>query len=442
MISQVLAELRATTSKKEKEAILKKHNSPGIRQFFYDVYNPQYNYFIKKMPEPYVCGRDIMPYGAVVPEVLHALRTRSVTGHAASDRLARVLGRLFPEDRELVRLVLAGDAEAGINISTLNRAYGKNFIFEPPYQRCETESNAKFEKWDWTKHHYLQLKADGMFVNVIKNNEGIDFMTRGGNVFPRGVLSNLCWHVSDCLPLDYVTHGELVVFQDGKALPRTISNGILNSALHGEIPAPQYEVRLFVWDCVTLKEWAEGESATSYKERLQRLNRNLHIGGPVALIETRLIHSVDEAKEIALQWMKEGYEGAIVKNADGVWKDHTSPNQVKLKVQKDVTLKVIGFNLGSGKNKDLFGSLRCTSEDGRLIVDVGGFTDKQRKEINNKKDYYLGKCLDVLANCVLDKEGSDVKSLFLPRFIEWRLDRVTADTLPRVLEVFSSDYSC
>lgn len=443
----VLDMVRNTSSKNDKVAILQANKDvPYLKQYLALVYTPQLNYYIKKFPASAIdfIGEyeDDTAFFQDLRVFCMMTSTREVSGANAIAGLKTLLRNCNPLQRELVRYLIARDVEAGFSISTINKVW-EGLIWEPGYMRCTTEDDARFEKWDWTKKHYVQLKADGMFVNVIKSQDDINFMTRSGNMFPRGCFSSLAWLVNEWLPKGVVVHGELLVVERGEVLPRTTGNGILNSVLQGEAVPDGMTITLLAWDMVSLEEWRNGQSSKPYSERFGTLCGLLSDApSSLSVISTHVVDSVDSAKQIALDWMKEGYEGAIVKNSDGVWKDHTSPNQVKLKVQKDVTLKVIGFNPGSGKNKDLFGSLRCTSEDGNLIVDVGGFTDKQRKEINNKKEYYLGKCLDVLANCVLDKEGSDVKSLFLPRFIEWRLDRVTADTLPRALEVFSNDYSC
>lgn len=437
-IYNVLEKIRATASKKEKEAILKDNDSPELREYLYSVYNPQYNYYMKKIPEPVVNGRDLLPYFSVSRELLEQLRTRALTGHAAISAVASALGRLTLEDRELLRYALLGDVQAGFGISTINKAFGKNFIFEPSYQRCEVESSEKWNTWDWDKHHYVQRKADGMFVNVIKTQAGIDFMTRAGNLFPKGIFNTLSWHLNDTLPLDYVTHGELVVYEDGKVLPRTTSNGMLNAALQGTAVDSKYTVKLLVWDCIPVQDWKAGVYALDYKSRLQRLNRNMHSGLNVSLIETRIIHSFDEAKAIATEWMKEGEEGAILKNADGGWKDHTSPNQIKIKAELEVELEIIGRTLGKGKNKDLFGSLTCISSCGRLKVDVGGYTDELRQYISdNFFEKYMGKIITVKANQLLEpSKSNNLYSLFLPRFIEVREDRVEADSLERIIDVF------
>lgn len=439
-IYNVLEQIRATASKKEKEAILKDNDSPELREYLYSVYNPQYNYYMKKIPEPAVNGRDLLPYFSVSRELLEQLRTRALTGHAAIAAVASTLGRLDQDDRELLRYALLGDVQAGFGISTINKAFGKAFIFEPPYQRCETESNATYERWDWKKHHYCQMKADGMFVNIIKDKYGIVFMTRGGNTFPKGSLSDLAWHVNDSLPIEHVTHGELVIYKEGKALPRTTSNGILNSVLQGEELDSMYIVKAPVWDCVPIPEWMDGEYSATYASRIARLQRNLHAGSPIALIETRIVHSIEQAKEIALEWMRLGHEGAVVKNSAGGWKDHTSPNQVKIKACLEVELRIVGMLDGkvTGKNAATFGSLDMVSEDEKLRVAVTGFSDELRQYIfDNWHEEFYGQVCTVKANQLLMPSKSNKHySLFLPNYVEIRHDRKEADDIERIISIF------
>lgn len=441
-IYNVLEKIRATASKKEKETILKANDSPELREYLYSVYNPQYNYYMKKIPLPVVNGRDLLPYFSVSRELLEQLRTRALTGHAAISAVAFTLGRLAPEDRELLRYTLLGDVQSGFGISTINKAFGKAFIFEPPYQRCETEGNANFDKWDWNLNvkHLCQMKADGMFVNIIKKQDGITFMTRGGNVFPVSAFPTLAWHVNDDLPLNHVTHGELVVYQDGKALPRTKSNGILNSALQGAPIDTVYTVKALVWDCVEVGAWELGETPVCYGERLERLKQNLHSGSLVALIETHEVESIAEAKALALNWMKLGYEGAVVKNVSGGWKDHTSPNQVKIKACLELELRIVGMLDGkaTGKNADTFGSLDMVSEDEKLRVAVTGFSDELRQYIfDNWHEEFYGQVCTVKANQLLMPSKSNKHySLFLPNYVELRHDRKEADDIERIISIF------
>lgn len=437
----VLDVVRNTSSKNDKVAILQANKDvPYLKQYLALVYEPQLNYYIKKFPT----GVDWL--GTFTEEEFYkqlfnfcaAASTRQLTGGAAITALKDLLRGCDATQRDLVRYLIARDVEAGFSVSTINKVYPR-LIFEPGYMRCTTEDDARFEKWDWKKKHYVQLKADGMFVNVIKSENGVDFMTRSGNMFPRGCFSNLAWLVHEYIPTNTVVHGELLVLEEGEVLPRTTGNGILNSILQGEAIPEGMTVTLLAWDMVGIDEWHIGSSPKPYSERFGTLC-GLLSDAPESLsvITTYMVDSVDVAKQLALTWMKEGYEGAIVKNSDGVWKDHTSPNQVKIKAELEVELRVVGMVDGKGKNKDTFGSLACVSEDEKLRVDVSGFTDEMRQHIfDNWHEEFYGQVITVKANQLL-KPGKNNKnySLFLPRFVEVRHDRNEADAIERIISIF------
>ena len=129
------------------------------------------------------------------------------------------------------------------------------------------------------------------------------------------------------------------------------------------------------------------------------------------------------------------------------WESGTSKKQIKLKVECDVDLLAVELVAGNenGKHADTFGSIRCQTSDGKLVVDVSGISDEQRLEISQDPSLVLGKVVTVTFNDILETESSDTLSLFLPRFgnkvdgkFIIRHDKTTADDLPRVLDIFES----
>lgn len=440
LIYDVLALVRKTSSKNEKIDILTKYKDiPGLSEYLEMVYDPQTNYYMKKIPEAtYAFGANKnLPWDEAIP-VLGKLRYRQLSGNEAKDAVSVLRGKLSQEADEMLCWALKRDVEAGIGIETINKVWD-GLIFVPPYQRCSTESDGKQDKWDWSKKHYVQLKADGMFVNLILENGFAKYMTRNGNVIVNDALHLISIEARDTLPENSVTTGELLVCEKGEGtpLPRTTANGILNSLFHGEDLDEKYMLRLVVWDNIPLVDWYEGSYKIPYSERWKKLVARV-ADERIQTIETRVVGSVQEAKDIALEWMKEGHEGAILKNADGVWKDHTSPSQVKIKSELDVDLIIKKMTPGSGKNKATFGSLTCESSDGELVVDVSGFTDKERQHIKETfETEWKNKICAVKANQLLVPGKNNSKySLFLPRFVEKREDKSEADNIERIISIF------
>jgi DNA ligase-1 len=90
-----------------------------------------------------------------------------------------------------------------------------------------------------------------------------------------------------------------------------------------------------------------------------------------------------------------GKEGVMVKDRDGVYEWGRGQSIVKVKVFHDIDLKVIGFNEGTGKNKNNLGSL-IVDYNGYEVGVGSGLTDEMRKEIWNNQKKYLGKTAEII----------------------------------------------
>jgi DNA ligase-1 len=140
-----------------------------------------------------------------------------------------------------------------------------------------------------------------------------------------------------------------------------------------------------------------------------------------------------------------GKEGTIIKDGVAIWRDGTSKQQVKLKLEAECDLVIVGFTEGNGKNKATFGSIRAQTSDGLLEVGVSGFKDKKQKgmptrsEINDMRKELLGTIMTVKFNDIMyPSEDGKLYSLFLPRYAEFRRDKTTADSLERVIEQYEA----
>lgn len=100
-----------------------------------------------------------------------------------------------------------------------------------------------------------------------------------------------------------------------------------------------------------------------------------------------------------------------------------------------INLKITGMTEGTGKAKDMMGSISAESSDGLLKCDVGsGFTDTMRIDFWLNEYEKIGNIVTIKANEVISNRNNNTKSLFLPIFIEERFDKTEADNLQRVME--------
>lgn len=206
-----------------------------------------------------------------------------------------------------------------------------------------------------------------------------------------------------------------------------------------------------VWDQIPLTAVVrKGKYEVPYAQRLSGLITQLAplkphaVGGQarspaIAVIDTKIVKSLAEAYRHYSALLKEGKEGTIIKTKEAIWKDGTSKEQIKLKLEAPCELEVVGFNDGNGKNAELFGSLICRSSDGLLEVNVSGFSDALRLIIHNDREDWMGAIITVMSNSIMEISPSNkLCSLFLPRFVERRRDKDVADDLPRIREQFAA----
>lgn len=430
---QALAE---TSSRTDKIAILKKTDKL-FQRFLVAAYEPVVSYGIIQMPNVHGNQETLETVsGFILDELLPNLASRKLSGKAAQMAIERILLKLKAEDADVLRDVIRKDLRCGINTGTINAAI-KGLIFEPPYMRCSLKDKSNMKKWKWEDGIISQTKADGMFINAIVGVDGVQWMTRNGQTFPEGSLGTvLNSEAVRVLRPNYVYMGELLVIENNTVLPREVGNGALNSVLKGGSFEPDQQPILKVWDVVSEGDWRTGGSVYEYNLRLADC-KAIPESQVISTIDTMYVYSMQEAMVHYRLLVAQGEEGTILKHPDLLWKDGTSKDAVKLKVEADVDLLVVGFEQGKGKFADMVGSLTCESADGGIRVNVSGFTDAMRKHITDHVHEWVGnKIITVRANDTM--AGEPTSSLFLPRFVEVREDKDTPDTTAKVYEIFAA----
>ncbi len=437
--------VRATASKNEKLAILEKNKDDAdLREFLRVCYEPRINFYQSKVDMSQVSdvkdkfqhttfGRELLA------KVVDQLNGRKVTGNEAKWWLADLYSRLNADwERELLSMLIERDVKAGFSESTINKVWADT-VTDIPYMRCSLPKDAKVDTFPWGDGVFSQIKADGMFANVTRNHDGsVRIESRNGSPFPLDQLTDLVNDVVAHVFTGYQIHGELLVARNGEVLPRQEGNGMLNKVLKGgELPTGCV-VLYDAWDLIPLdRAVTKGKWTLPYKERFKNLAEMLKSGTPtIRLIETKIVHSFQRAQSHYQEALARGLEGTIIKHPEMEWKDGTSKHQVKMKLEFEVELKVVGYNEGTGKAAGSLGSLQCESACGKLKVNVGsGFTDKMRADIWARKDLNV---ITAKSNSIMPPENKDTYSLFLPIFLEERLDKREADSLERIQAQFEA----
>lgn len=432
-VLNILEQLRATNSSNEKLAILKENKDnlklQNILKMTYDKVS--YNYYIT--PKTLMLeGRDKSALQFSLDEILdrfiEALTTKEVTGNEARDLISNILANADSEETlRTALMVLNRDLRLNLGRTQINKVW-KDLIVKPPYMRCSiyNEKTAKKIKYP----SLTQIKADGTLRYAIVSSGKVTFISRSGEEYGYPELEK----IYSTLP-DGVYVGELLVYGISN---RAEANGLINS----DNP-PHDRIYHSTWDCISLDEYSAGEGKTKYKDRFEVLQESLQSvkSTKITLIESYEVNSLEEAIAHTVNWMNQGLEGSILKDYDNVFKSHTSPTMLKLKVEAECEVICTGFTEGTKgtKREATFGAITFESADGLVKGQTSGFTDAQLNDYNNRREELIGKVFTIKFNDITKANNSDTYALSHPRFVEWRyLEKDTADTYERVIEQLKS----
>lgn len=437
-ISEAVAEIRSTQGKIAKRARLAEAmKDPTFVEFLKAMYNPLVRYNINKIPE-FQSGGSLPMADFFAADMLRPLVRREVTGNAAADYLRDLLEKV--DDPEALIMIIKRDMDSGVSVNSVNSVI-KDLIKGYPVMLCQAYSKKLAESFTYPA--ISQIKEDGLRGNIVVREGGvISTFSRNGKDLG---LDEVFAFVGAKYPNGgFVLDGEVRVLNkagDGYE-PRKIGNGIINScAKGGATPEEMSRVVFVAWDIIPLSCFdAAKPSAVGTLDRFANLGEIVKdLNTPqLVLVEHRVVDSWDEAVKHFAEAIDEGQEGTILKSRDGKWMPGRPKTQMKLKLgeldfgdgkyNRECDLEIIGFKEGNKKYKGKMGAVIYASSDRKLQVSVGGgWSDKDREEIWNKREELMGKIGTVRYNEKIN--SGDRWSLFLPRIVEGvRMDKDVADS--------------
>lgn len=433
-ISEIINELNIENGSNYKLAVLKKYTDHKLLQRVLQMTYDRVKYTYGLSAKRWLTNEEIYKDPPVLHTTLEmaldfmadALSTRKVTGNLAHDQMESVLVSLSAEDTDVVLKVLNRDLRINMGRTQINKVF-PDLIMKPVYMRCgifgpKTAKDISFPA-------YIQLKADGTYREACVSGGKVEFVSRSGESYVYPVLES---HLAQSPDGYYV--GELLV----RGSPnRAESNGLINS-----LEPPHDIIDFHVWDYITPEEYANAHNKvpnkTKYKDRLKKLEElvtgmnspNIHV------IENHEINSIDEALEWTSKWMDQDLEGGVLKDKNGVFKNGTSKHQLKLKLEIDIDVRIMGFQEGTPgtAREKTFGAVLFETDDGMIKGRTSGFSDDQLQDFNSRRAEMIDKIITVRCNDITRGRANEHYALSHPRFIEVRDDKTETDTLERALE--------
>lgn len=461
-IKEIFDEIAAESSTNQKMEILKKYkDNELLKRVLYLANSKRVKFFIKQIPEYSPNGGHFGDNSLQVALIgLDALITRKVTGAEASNYLKSILTALTVDDAYIIERIIEKDCKIGMGTTFMNKVF-KDLIEDTPYMGAisfdEKKARAIFDKGC---RGISQIKMDGRYCNAIIRGGEVELESRSGEatiVTGAKFLSELA-NFEDC-----VLNGELTM--DG--VPRYESNGIIASVIdiqskrgerteketakkleafekkHGSFEKALNSIRYTVWDTITVDEYFDKSSKIPYLIRLVKVEQLISKSGAsmVYVIESRIVNSYAEAMEhfqevLATEVNGVPQEGTILKDENGTWKDGKPTWQIKMKLEMDLDLKIVGFNYGTKgtKNENVISSLNCESSDGLVKTRPQGIKEDMMVYITDNQSELMGKIVKVKCNGLSkDKDGN--YSLLYPAFMEVRDDKTEADSLDNIKKI-------
>lgn len=409
---QILHKLRATSSRLEKENILRSATQKD-KSIFKFAYDPDLMYYQRFDYINYNSVKDLNDeeHGLLL-DILNELANRDVTGNLAREMVEDFVKRT---GNHIIRLICNKDLDCGVSVKTLNNVFGKKFI--PDFQ-VQLAKEVPIEQMPLPC--IAQIKYDGVRV-LAKTGKNGWLKTRNGNMFEYPKLEKYLKEINREILLD----GELIL----QGTNHTGASGPVNSAIRGNPICIDMNYVLF--DAMPYEIFKDQRGGVSYINRAKYLRDivlDLFGAFPdsqklISLAQTWECSTHKEINEIFQSVLLAGGEGIIVKT----WQHHytykRSKDWMKLKAIKDCDIFCHSYNEGTGKYEGMIGALNCIGKvEGKDIrVSIGtGLSDADRA-LN--PDLYLNKTIKVLYNSVIFDSKNNEWSLFLPRFVTIREDK-------------------
>lgn len=430
---KLLLEVESSTgngSQKIKQDLIKNNYTPIMDYLLKIALNPFLTTklsHIEILPEqPYIVDYD--PY-----EKFQDLTRRLLESPAANNKLREEAFELINctsydfNTRKMLLKVLTKSLNIGIGAKLINKGIGKQIIPDPSLMLAQ-DDESEINKWSKI---ICEEKYDGVRIIAVVDGDEVKFFTRQFNEISRHYLSEIA---DSCLYLIKKSGLKGSWFFDGELTDtnRKSVSGKVTKMLKGS-PSDQIgdDLLFNIFDLEETSVLQDGKGFIPFEIRRDTLEGVFEENTSTSLVlaESFLAKEKEDIYTYYKSIIAKGGEGVILKNPEHVYECKRSKNWIKLKEVNDCDLVITGWYPGEGKREGLIGGFICEDQSGKIKVRVGsGFSDEDLKEISKDPDSYISRICAVQYNVIIS-DKNDNWSLFLPRLVEVRSDKDSADDM-------------
>jgi DNA ligase-1 len=440
---------------KKMEILAKYKDNELLKRVLYLANSKRVKFYIKQIPEYTNNGFNGSLDAALVD--LEKLMKREFTGNEAISYLKTILTHLNYDDAYIIERIIEKDCKIGMGTTFMNKVFTK-LIEDTPYMGAKSYDVKLVKKlFEGGKRVFGQIKMDGRYCNAIIRGGEVELESRQGeaSILTGARFVDQLKRFGDC-----VLNGELTI----PGISRYESNGVIaslisigNKLLKNEDPTKDIKklydkhgyyyqqaldaIKFTVWDTITIDEYFDAKSNVPYSQRLNNLgDLILKSYGTsddtlmISIVNGRVLESFEDALAYFQEALNNGEEGLILKAFDGAWKDGKPNWQIKMKLEMDIDLIIVGFNYGTGKNENFVSSVTVTSSDGLVNTRPTGIDEKMMAFITENQEKLMNTILEVKCSGLThDSKGN--YALLHPVFKKLRDDKNTCDSLESIKQI-------
>lgn len=378
----ILEKLEATSSRLEKEALLRQHlDHEDLKRAFVYAMDPYRTYGVIKfkMPSAAVPSKtEISKFfdmpGGPFYQLLDQLAVRSVTGNAAKEALVNVFSGMTALEQKWCLRILIKKLRCGVD-TTVNKMWPKlvpSFEVQLAAEVETTRTRNAFQivPGEIKYPTYVDPKLDGLRMIAIKEQGVVTLYSRGGQIFDNFPTITKA--------LEGMSADNIVM--DGEALSKGSWNDTQSVAFSKKDDA---NMVYNIFDCMPSVAWRAQECALTYQARVMMLGVAI-LDAPQNIRMVKGLHVNSEAELLTFyeQCIQDGYEGIMVKDLMAPYRFKRSKAVRKLKPVATYEGVITGFYLGNPNSKWAhgFGGFTVRLPGGADTKVGGGFTDDQRMD--------------------------------------------------------------
>jgi len=422
---EIMAELEADNSRLAKESIVAREAEANNSTFFAGcklALDSMITFGLKQVPEKKGADGAGLEWD-MFQELCDDLSSRRVTGNNARALVEAAMDRATRAQwNDWYRRILIKDLRCGVSEKTVNKMVGEEYAI--PVFGCQLAHDSSNHESKVSGRKLIEVKLDGVRVITIVYPSGrVDQFSRNGKElvnFPH-IKEQIAQGIDAAFTEPLVFDGEVMSssFQD------------LMKQVHRKDNVAADDAVLHLFDVVTLKSFNEGINPASQDLRSSALEswyrRHQDSMPNITVVGQELVDLDTEAgqsryREINQQAIAGGYEGIMLKDPNAAYECKRSVAWLKLKPFIEVSLEVVDFEEGTGRNAGRLGAIICegVDDDRRIRVNVGsGFSDTDRTDYWAGRADIIGHVAEVRADAVTQNQDGTF-SLRFPRFLRFR----------------------